>query len=295
MSPVSQDLAEAQMDQDKIRRDSKRNLSDLQDSLELKMSKEFSAFNNQLVNVSQVVAEAQLDQDKIRRDSKRNLSDLQDSLELKMSIEFNKFNSRLLNVSEELAGLQLGIQEIQADHRKDPSDLQDSIEIKNLTHSMWKELAGVRRDHDRLQEVLSRVQEELRNITELYTKCPPGWHHFKKNCYFFSISTKSWSEAKEFCTNQGSHLVIVNSIQEHDFLSNGVIETREYWLGLSDSAKEGEWRWLDGSLLSVKFWAKGEPNDVGDQGEDCGTLRFDGMWNDIPCSMNAYWICEQQG
>ncbi|XP_067416507.1 CD209 antigen-like protein C isoform X3 [Emydura macquarii macquarii] len=265
MSPVSQDLAEAQMDQDKIRRDSKRNLSDLQDSLELKMSKEFSAFNNQLVNVSQVVAEAQLDQDKIRRDSKRNLSDLQDSLELKMSIEFNKFNSRLLN------------------------------EIKNLTHSMWKELAGVRRDHDRLQEVLSRVQEELRNITELYTKCPPGWHHFKKNCYFFSISTKSWSEAKEFCTNQGSHLVIVNSIQEHDFLSNGVIETREYWLGLSDSAKEGEWRWLDGSLLSVKFWAKGEPNDVGDQGEDCGTLRFDGMWNDIPCSMNAYWICEQQG
>ncbi|XP_067416508.1 C-type lectin domain family 17, member A-like isoform X4 [Emydura macquarii macquarii] len=227
MSPVSQDLAEAQMDQDKIRRDSKRNLSDLQDSLELKMSKEFSAFNNQLVNVSQVVAEAQLDQDKIRRDSKRNLSDLQDSLELKMSIEFNKFNSRLLN--------------------------------------------------------------------ELYTKCPPGWHHFKKNCYFFSISTKSWSEAKEFCTNQGSHLVIVNSIQEHDFLSNGVIETREYWLGLSDSAKEGEWRWLDGSLLSVKFWAKGEPNDVGDQGEDCGTLRFDGMWNDIPCSMNAYWICEQQG
>ncbi|CAM5117764.1 unnamed protein product [Natator depressus] len=244
---------------------------------------------------SQGLAEAQLDRDTIRRDAKRNLSHHQDYLELKMSKEFSVFNSRLLNVSKELAGVRLAIEEVQADYVKDPLHLQDAIEIRNLTHSLSKELAEARRDHDRLQEVLSRVQEELRNITEfICTKCPPGWQHFEKNCYFFSTLAKSWLDAKQFCTNEGSHLVIVNTKQEQMFLSNHIIEPEVYWLGLSDSAKEGEWRWLDGSLLSIRFWGAGEPNDVGQHGEDCGSIRFDGKWNDARCSTSESWICERQ-
>ncbi|XP_065432200.1 CD209 antigen-like protein C isoform X9 [Chrysemys picta bellii] len=248
-----------------------------------------------LGKLSQGLAEAQLDRDTIRRDSKRNLSDHQDYLELKMSKEFNVFNSRLLNVSKELAGVRLGIEEIQADHVKDPSHLQDAIEIRNLTHSMSKELAEVRRDRDRLQEVLSRVQAELQNLKEFTCMiCPPGWQRFEKSCYFFSTSAKSWQDAKQFCTNEGSGLVIVNTEEEQTFLSNHITHPHVYWLGLSDSAKEGEWRWLDGSPLSVRFWGPGEPNDVGQQGEDCGSLRFDGKWNDAICSVTEHWICERQ-
>ncbi|XP_065432193.1 C-type lectin domain family 4 member M-like isoform X2 [Chrysemys picta bellii] len=253
LGKLSQGLAEAQLDRDTIRRDSKRNLSDHQDYLELEMSKEFSAFTKQLLKVSQGLAEVQLDRDTSRRDSKRNLSALQDYLELKMSKEFNVFNSRLLNVSKELAGVRLGIEEIQADHVKDPSHLQDAIEIRNLTHSMSKELAEVRRDRDRLQEVLSRVQAELQNLKEFTCMiCPPGWQRFEKSCYFFSTSAKSWQDAKQFCTNEGSGLVIVNTEEEQTFLSNHITHPHVYWLGLSDSAKEGEWRWLDGSPLSVR-------------------------------------------
>ncbi|XP_065432205.1 CD209 antigen-like protein C isoform X5 [Chrysemys picta bellii] len=244
---------------------------------------------------SQGLAEAQLDRDTIRRDAQRNLSLHQDYLELKMSKEFNVFNSRLLNVSKELAGVRLGIEEIQADHVKDPSHLQDAIEIRNLTHSMSKELAEVRRDRDRLQEVLSRVQAELQNLKEFTCMiCPPGWQRFEKSCYFFSTSAKSWQDAKQFCTNEGSGLVIVNTEEEQTFLSNHITHPHVYWLGLSDSAKEGEWRWLDGSPLSVRFWGPGEPNDVGQQGEDCGSLRFDGKWNDAICSVTEHWICERQ-
>nr|XP_032639310.1 low affinity immunoglobulin epsilon Fc receptor-like [Chelonoidis abingdonii] len=283
--------------------------------------------------LSKGLAEAQVDRDTIRRDAKRNLSHHQVYLELKMSKEFNVFNSRLLNVSKELAGVRLGIEEIQAEHVKDQSHLQDAIEIRNLTHSTSKELAEVRRDHDRLQEVLSRVQEELRDITEIKnqtqsmskelaevrrdhdrlqevlnrvqdelrnitevicTKCPPGWQHFEKKCYFFSTSPKSWLDAKQFCINEGSHLVIVNTKQEQIFLSNHITEPNVYWLGLSDSAKEGEWRWVDGSPLSVRFWGPGEPNNMGHQGEDCASLRFNGKWNDATCSLTEHWICERQ-
>ncbi|KAM9115144.1 C-type lectin domain family 17, member A-like isoform 2-T2 [Pangshura tecta] len=289
LQKLSTGLAKAQLDRDTIRRDAQRNLSYLQNYLESKMSKEFNVFNIQLLNVSKGLAEAQLDRDTIRRDAQRNLSYLQNYLELKMSKEFNAFNSRLLNVSKEVAEVRLGIEET------DRSRLQEATEIRNLTHSMSKELVEVKRDHDRLQEVLGRVQEELRNLKEFTsTKCPPGWQSFEKSCYFFSTSAKSWPDAKQFCTDQGSGLVIINTEEEQAFLSNHIIKPDVYWLGLSDSAKEGEWRWVDGSLLSVRFWASDEPNNFGQQGEDCGSFRSDGKWNDVICSLTGHWICERR-
>ncbi|XP_074917271.1 C-type lectin domain family 17, member A-like [Chelonoidis abingdonii] len=254
--------------------------------LELEMSKEFNVFNSRLLNVSQSLAEAQVDRDTIRRDVKRNLSHHQDYLELKMSKEFNVFNSQLLNVSKEVTGVRLATE-------KDQSHLQEATEIRNLTHSMSKELAKVKTDDDRLQEVLSRVQDELRNLKEFtYIKCPPGWQSFEKSCYFFSTSAKSWLNTKQFCTDQRSGLVIVNTKEGQAFLSKHITKPHMYWLGLSDSAKEGEWRWLDGSLLSVRFWGPGEPNNAGAHGEDCGSLHFNGKWNDAICSLTELWICE---
>ncbi|KAM9115153.1 CD209 antigen-like protein C isoform 3-T4 [Pangshura tecta] len=198
-------------------------------------------------------------------------------------------------LSKGLAEAQLDRDTIRRDAERNLSHHQDYLEIRNLTHSMSKELAEVRRDRDRLQEVLSRLQDELQKITEVIcTKCPLGWQHFEKKCYFFSTSTKSWSDAKQFCTNEDSHLVIVNTKQEQVFLSNHITEPDVYWLGLSDSATEGEWRWVDGSPLSIRFWASGEPNNVGQQGEDCGSLRFNGKWNDASCAFTEYWICERQ-
>ncbi|XP_050780968.1 C-type lectin domain family 17, member A-like [Gopherus flavomarginatus] len=237
--------------------------------------------------VSQSLAEAQVDRDTIRRDVKRNLSHHQDYLELKMSKEFNVFNSQPLNVSKEVAGVRLGIE-------KDRSHLQEATELRNLTHSMSKELAEVRRDHDRLQEVLSRVQDELRNLKEFTSiKYPPDWQSFEKSCYFFSASTKSWPDTKQFCTDQRSGLVIVNTEEGQMFLSKHITKPQMYLLGLSDSAKEGKWRWLDSSLLSVRFWGPREPNNAGAHGEDCGSLHFNGKWNDAICSLTEHWICEQ--
>uniref|UniRef100_A0A8C3II15 C-type lectin domain-containing protein n=1 Tax=Chrysemys picta bellii TaxID=8478 RepID=A0A8C3II15_CHRPI len=146
--------------------------------------------------------------------------------------------------------------------------------------------------------VLIQCSSGVERVEFTCMKCPPGWQQFQKSCYFFSTSTKSWQDAKQFCTDQGSGLVIVNTEEEQTFLSNHITHPHVYWLGLSDSAKEGEWRWLDGSPLGFglffRFWGPGEPNDVGQQGEDCGSLRFDGKWNDAICSVTEHWICERQ-
>lgn len=44
--------------------------------------------------------------------------------------------------------------------------------------------------------------------------CPEGWLLFEGKCYYFSASTKSWDEARKFCQENYSHLVIISSIAE---------------------------------------------------------------------------------
>ncbi|XP_075758376.1 C-type lectin domain family 4 member E-like isoform X3 [Pelodiscus sinensis] len=247
-----------------------------------------------LGNLSQGLVEAQLDRETIRSDAQRNLSDLQHHLESKMSNELGGLSSQLLNVSEELAGLRRGMEKIQADQVKDPSTLQKVLEIRNLTHRLSQELAEMKQAHGGLQEAVTKVQEELQRVKgSTCTECPSGWEVFEKNCYFFSSVTKSWEDAKQACIDQGSQLVIVNTNLEQVFLAAHVTDPHVYWLGLSDSAAEGEWRWLDGSPLTIRFWEPGEPNNVGPDGEDCGSLRHSGKWNDIKCSAAALWVCER--
>uniref|UniRef100_A0A8B9SEX7 C-type lectin domain-containing protein n=1 Tax=Apteryx owenii TaxID=8824 RepID=A0A8B9SEX7_APTOW len=117
---------------------------------------------------------------------------------------------------------------------------------------------------------------------------PSAW----LTCYFLSTVQKTWQDAKLFCDSYGSHLAIINSEQENKFLANQIMD-RQFWLGLTDMHKEGDWQWVDGSPLSLKFWNAGEPNNVGHEGEDCATLYGSGRWNDITCFDTKTWICER--
>ncbi len=65
-----------------------------------------------------------------------------------------------------------------------------------------------------------------------------------------------------------------------------------YWLGLTDQATEGTFRWYDGSLPKWVHWNSGEPNDWGD-GEDCAELLGSGSWNDIGCGGDKRFLCEE--
>lgn len=72
-----------------------------------------------------------------------------------------------------------------------------------------------------------------------------------------------------------------------------------YWIGLSDSVKEGKWIWEDQTeLKGFQGWDKNEPN--GKLVENCAGIgkillgTLDGEWFDSPCHIPMGFICQKK-
>ncbi|KAF6093019.1 C-type lectin domain containing 17A [Phyllostomus discolor] len=154
-------------------------------------------------------------------------------------------------------------------------------------------LAGLKKDIDQVRADTNQSLVELRGLLDCpRITCPEGWLPFEGKCYYFSPNTKSWDEARKFCQENYSHLVIINSFSEQNFVAKAHRSPRVYWLGLSDKEHEGKWKWLDGSPVTLSYWEPAEPNNAHE--EDCGSMNTGGTWNDLSCNKATYWICERK-
>ncbi|XP_029887234.1 asialoglycoprotein receptor 1-like isoform X2 [Aquila chrysaetos chrysaetos] len=223
-----------------------------------------------------------------------NLSEVQRALDKQLSGELKVIHSRLLNVSQEVENVRWKMTQCKEECGKELSDRLRVLEERDGLEAVLRQLAEVKQEQSHASALLDVALEETRNLSEIIcTRCPAGWQQFAKTCYFFSSTTKPWLAAKDFCTNFNSHLAIVNTEQENKFLANHIMDHRVFWLGLTDMHTEGNWKWVDGSILSLSFWNSGEPNNVGHQGEDCATIYSSGHWNDATCSNAEPWVCER--
>ena len=110
---------------------------------------------------------------------------------------------------------------------------------------------------------------------------------------------KNWENARKACASLGGRLVILETKEESDRVSNMVREWTDqtYWMALSDRWTEGRWAWTTGSTLAYNSaWANNEPNDWGG-GEDCAEGNFRGprQWNDAKCNGSKNFVCEFPG
>ncbi|KFP28497.1 C-type lectin domain family 17, member A, partial [Colius striatus] len=90
----------------------------------------------------------------------------------------------------------------------------DSENEGSVQQKLWE----TQREQMRMRSRMHQYYEELQDITALICrsdldskKCSAGWKIFEKSCYSFSTETTSWRDAKEICTDQGAHLVVINS------------------------------------------------------------------------------------
>ncbi|RVE58355.1 hypothetical protein OJAV_G00208330 [Oryzias javanicus] len=150
---------------------------------------------------------------------------------------------------------------------------------------------------ERLNSNLTEATKKLMDFKQGEMGCPAEWIRFGISCYFFSGESKSWDEAREFCRAREADLVVINSKNEMTFLS--AFRDGSIWIGLTDRALEGTWKWVDGSSLTLQFWGEGQPDNGGGitsyGEEDCVETRhaFPGSWNDVSCKNSMKWICEK--
>uniref|UniRef100_A0A087YEH2 C-type lectin domain-containing protein n=1 Tax=Poecilia formosa TaxID=48698 RepID=A0A087YEH2_POEFO len=128
--------------------------------------------------------------------------------------------------------------------------------------------------------------------------CPLGWETFGSSCYLFSRSALSWHEARDWCNGHESHLVILMSDEEWDFVTR-LSAGSFYWVGLTDE-KSGRWEWVNQTpyVMNRRRWKPGQPDSwtghgLGPGDEDCAHIHNDGRLNDLHCSTRLRYICQR--
>ncbi|KAI0224136.1 hypothetical protein LSAT2_024841, partial [Lamellibrachia satsuma] len=148
--------------------------------------------------------------------------------------------------------------------------------------------------------------------------CPAGyvtrwvWPYCK--CYKFVRDLASWAEAKVYCGVLRARMVEDRDFSTHYWLRwqlrnlriinrHHLLEKQEYWLGATDIAREGLWKW-DPSYTNVgpTFWISGQPeNYLGYQ--NCMAIKrrpFTSVnsyyydWFDDDCYQKKFYICEKR-
>ncbi|XP_039456320.1 C-type lectin domain family 17, member A-like isoform X2 [Oreochromis aureus] len=170
---------------------------------------------------------------------------------------------------------------------------RDSLNANLSTVS--KKLAVMSEERDLLRANLSENLNEFERLLSLYKQkktCPVGWSSFSHSCYLLSESFGSWDAARKDCKDRGADLVVIDSAEEQTFLST--ITTKDAWIGLNDKEQEGTWKWVDGTPLTLTYWAKTQPDNGGKQ--DCAYVTKDERrsWGDGWCLIEyRQWICEK--
>ncbi|XP_056105421.1 immune-related, lectin-like receptor 4 [Rhinichthys klamathensis goyatoka] len=147
-------------------------------------------------------------------------------------------------------------------------------------------------------ENMHRWQQKLSKALD-DSACPKDWEYHAGKCYYFSSNSLDWTKSRDTCISDGGHLVIINLKDEQEFLMSIITmkHKEQFWIGLTDKKKEGQWLWVDNSELSLRYWFENEPDNWRveyNTGEDCVIIRQAGLnsWSDAACSKSFRRICE---
>ncbi|RVE70980.1 hypothetical protein OJAV_G00069900, partial [Oryzias javanicus] len=226
---------------------------------------------------------------------------LQDQFNYSTS-EKDKITSRHQNLTIELQTLQTTCaiiktaqNELQASYK---SVVQEKQQLQTRMTNITEERDLLRIKAQNLTAEMNQLQETVSklNLTIQEKKCPAGWRKFKYSCYYTSVEKNTWQQSREFCRNKTGDLAVIKSEEEMAFINTLYSSDQEAWIGLTDGGVEGQWKWVDGTPLTLSFWAKGQPNSHQGRNQDCVEFwhraKGNGDWNDESCTVKQNWICE---
>ncbi|KAF5893586.1 antigen like protein, partial [Clarias magur] len=120
---------------------------------------------------------------------------------------------------------------------------------------LWIKYNNLNTENNKLQTSYNNLTKErdqlkmerdahLRRIYDLdKVRC------FHSGLYFVYNEKKNWTESRQDCMEKGGDLVIINNQEEQNFITEQ-LKGGHAWIGLSDRDTEGEWKWVNGTLLT---------------------------------------------
>jgi hypothetical protein len=136
--------------------------------------------------------------------------------------------------------------------------------------------------------------------------CIPGM--YGGHDYLLCAEERSWQEANAGCMAIGMRLVRIDDAAENQWVFDNVNvpggAPPDVWIGATDAAVEGEWRWTDGDQFWAGLsggtpqnglftaWNSREPNTAIDD-EDCAAMLSNTPeWLDARCFTPWPYVCE---
>ncbi|XP_066994927.2 hemolymph lipopolysaccharide-binding protein [Anabrus simplex] len=143
-------------------------------------------------------------------------------------------------------------------------------------------------------------------IVSNYAFKPPADYELVDELYFYKYPAvaMSWHEAKKFCEDDGTNLLIINSEDEAQSVKRyrdrkpklpgppGIFDT---WVGITDEEKEGEYKTIFGQPLSSTGYPKRHSSHAGGPSRNCVFLStWEGSVGlaDTACANKLPFICE---
>ncbi|XP_070692206.1 C-type lectin domain family 1 member B-like [Pempheris klunzingeri] len=188
------------------------------------------------------------------------------------------------------------------------------INLTAANQQLITERSTLERETEELSRVTDSLNRTLRVIMNFNTfpvneycpqkKCQPcqtGWILFQEQCYLFyneKAPWMTWEESRKYCQNTAADLVVIETLQEQEFISNHTEfyydHFHGYWLGLYESDGKN-WNWIDGRNDTLGFWAKGMLGNHGRCGLMIPDRNLKANWDPADCVMANKFICESEG
>lgn len=133
-------------------------------------------------------------------------------------------------------------------------------------------------------------------ISASAASCPKSAKEYKGHTYYVYTGSYTWKKAKSLCESKGGHLATITSSGENKMIAKLIDKKNVYrcWLGATDEAKEGTWKWVTGEKFKFKAWDSNQPDNSGGNEDYLGTFYDSDSWNDYPNDNSSVdgFVCE---
>lgn len=96
----------------------------------------------------------------------------------------------------------------------------------------------------------------------------------------------TWHVAKQRCEEMGGYLCVLKNAEEDRFICS-LVGTVSAWVGCTDEAEEGEWKWVKQSTYFPKT-----ANIDGNGGVSHCLTRHENGWHDGTAGERFFYVCE---